>query len=155
MSARDLAAIAELPLRGGGVTIIDAADLPLVEGLRFYRDRHDDPYAYFTLRRPGQKSKSQSLARFLLDAPAGMEVDHINGVRLDNRRSNLRIVTVSQNQLNRHRLNRNNTSGYHGVCPAQGKWRAEIRLNRKKVYLGYFGTPEAAYAARLAAEALL
>jgi len=148
------AATVEIPISGGAVTLIDAADLPLVEGIRLHVDRSDNGYAYFTLRRPGEKPKSQSLARFLMDAPPGMEVDHINGNRLDNRRDNLRVVTPAVNQRNRHRLNKNNTSGYRGVARStHGTWRAEIRVDRRKIHLGYFDSREEAFAARVQAEA--
>lgn len=72
-------------------------------------------------------------------------VDHINRDKLDNRKSNLRYCTLSQNQANRV-APKTNTSGYKGVCyeKRNGKWRAHIRVNGKQRFLGYFDNPEAA-----------
>jgi hypothetical protein len=86
------------------------------------------------------------LHRFILNAPSGVEVDHINGDGLDNRRSNLRLATVSQNQANRKRLNANNTTGYRGVTYNKGnrRWLAQIQHEGIQMHLGYFTTPEEA-----------
>ena len=66
-------------------------------------------------------------------------VDHINHDKSDNRKSNLRIVTSSQNNINRKRLS-SNTSGKTGVFQRgdSGKWRAFINVNKKKINLGTF-----------------
>lgn len=82
------------------------------------------------------------------------EIDHINGDPLDNRLSNLRLATGSENGQNRRR-SRRNTSGIKGVhfFKPSGKWRAAIndRYRRRK-HLGLFDTKEqAAEAYRLAA----
>lgn len=78
------------------------------------------------------------------------ELDHINRVRSDNRLSNLREATRSENVQNRL-MQRNNTSGFSGVSWSKDakRWCAKIKLNRKNMHLGYFHTPEAAYAAYL------
>lgn len=68
------------------------------------------------------------------------EIDHINGVRFDNKWKNLRAATKSQQIGNRHSLNRTNTSGFRGVSPYQGRWKAQLGTK----YLGMFDTPEAA-----------
>ncbi len=76
-------------------------------------------------------------------------VDHINGDPTDNRRSNLRICTVSQNLMNRG-ANSNSKSGFKGVspCHSNGRWRATINIaGSKQKHLGYFDTPEEAHAA--------
>lgn len=80
--------------------------------------------------------------------PIGM-MDHINGNSLDNRWCNLRDVTRVANQLNRHRLQKNNTSGYTGVCLIRlsKPWAATFRGRR----IGQFRTKEEAYAAVLSA----
>lgn len=82
----------------------------------------------------------------------GVMVDHINGNSLDNRKCNLRICTNSQNQHNRGKSKRN-TTGYKGVCldKRRNKYYAQICINRHKINLGYFETPEQAHDAYVAA----
>lgn len=84
------------------------------------------------------------------------DIDHINGVRHDNRIVNLREATKAENGQNicKHR---DNKSGFIGVSwhPATRKWRSRIRTNRKLKSLGLFDTPDAAYSAYLAAKAEL
>ena len=70
-----------------------------------------------------------------------MVVDHINSDSLDNRRSNLRVCTVSQNNMN-SAIGRNNKSGYKGVSwdKTNKKWRAGIKAKGKSVSLGSFNS---------------
>lgn len=66
--------------------------------------------------KPGEHNrKFEQVSRIITNCPDGMVVDHINGDALDNRKSNLRIVTQLQNCQNRPRLNKNNSSGARGV----------------------------------------
>ena len=83
----------------------------------------------------------------------GLCVDHINGVRDDDRWCNLRLATPAQNCRNRG-LCRRNTSGHIGVHPikASGLWGAEISVNGRNVRLGAFECKEEAIAARCKAE---
>lgn len=77
--------------------------------------------------------------RVIMSAPSGMQVDHINGNTLDNRRCNLRICTSAENGRNR-KPRKGGSSGYKGVCwnkPAQ-KWQARIMVGGKSISLGYF-----------------
>ena len=81
------------------------------------------------------------------------QVDHINGVRDDNRWPNLRPATNAENGRNR-RTQTTNTSGVPGVgwYARLGKWQAYIRVNYKHIHLGLFTEFEDAVAARRAAE---
>lgn len=85
--------------------------------------------------------------------PTGIQVDHLNGIRTDNRPQNLRLVTSSGNARNRG-LMKNNTSGYPGVFyNGTGYYRAMIYTDvGKKVYLGQYKTAQEAAVARKAAE---
>jgi hypothetical protein len=78
------------------------------------------------------------------------QIDHINGIRDDNRWINLREATQSQNQHNRE-MCKNNTSGYKGVYwnKKSKKWLVNIWLNRKRVHVGYFDSREDAAKARM------
>lgn len=79
--------------------------------------------------------------------PEGMVIDHINGNGRDNRLSNLRLATPSQNMRNT-KMNRRNRSGYRGVMQAKsGAFIAQIAVNGKQCLIGAFGTAEEAYAA--------
>mgnify|MGYP006131473821 FL=1 len=79
-------------------------------------------------------------------------IDHVNGKPLDNRIENLRDVTQQENNKNA-RKRKDNTSGHVGVCWAKRdeKWRAQIAVDGKREYLGYFNVLEDAVAARQAA----
>jgi hypothetical protein len=87
------------------------------------------------------------LHRVIANAPAGKEVDHINGDTLDNRKCNLRICSRVQNS--RNRKPGPNKTGYKGVFYREDrkKFTAQIRVNYKMYFLGYFDTPEEAYQA--------
>jgi hypothetical protein len=79
-------------------------------------------------------------------------IDHRDGDSTNNRWSNLRRATQSQNNANRRRP-RQNTSGFKGVylCRTSGKWCARVRRNGRAISLGYYSTPQAAHAAYVAA----
>lgn len=93
------------------------------------------------------------LHRLITDAERGYVVDHINHETLDNRKCNLRVVTQTQNNMNR-RLEKRNTSTVTGVSwfKANERWSAYISVNKKRIHLGYFNTLEEAKEARGKAE---
>ena len=86
-----------------------------------------------------KNNKIGMLHRFLMNCPDDMVVDNINHDKLDNRKSNLRICTRQQNNLNIN-VRSNNTSGCTGVSWNKkcSKWRAYIFLNRKQLESGLF-----------------
>ena len=79
--------------------------------------------------------------------PFGLQVDHINGIKDDNRRENLRVVTRSENQHNQRRA-----KGY-SFHKRYNKWRAKIKLNGKEHHIGYYTTEEEARTAYIEAKA--
>lgn len=82
--------------------------------------------------------------------PLGKEVDHIDGDGLNNQRKNLRLVTISENAMNKGQYS-NNKSGYKGVCwnKREKKWSATAKLpNKKQKNLGDFKNIEDAIKAR-------
>ena len=153
----------KLPLRGvrgqGQFTIFDDDDFDLVMQFKWSLSRK----GYAQARVPAKlKSKYNvkgiHLQRLLLwdKAQDGWIVDHINGNKLDNRRENLRLVTMSQSNMNRgliHFERRQSIfSKYKGVWWDRNKWRAAITVAGKKIYLGrFFDENEAALAYNKAA----
>ena len=71
--------------------------------------------------------------------PKGLVVDHINGNTLDNRRSNLRVCTQSQNLMNSKKPS-NNKSGFKGISwhKSSKSWQVYITANKKRIIGGYF-----------------
>lgn len=82
------------------------------------------------------------------------QIDHINGIRDDNRIANLRAVTPGENTQNQRAPRSDNTSGYLGVSfsKAAGKWVAGIGVGRKRIHLGCFECPEEAHLAYVKAK---
>jgi len=76
----------------------------------------------------------------VINIPDGMFCDHINHNGLDNRRANLRPVTLTQNVWNRRKFKKPSRSKYKGVdwSTEMKRWRARIRVNGKRIYLGSF-----------------
>ena len=89
-----------------------------------------------------RKTKPVHMHREIIEAPAGMYVDHINQNGLDNRKANLRLATRFQNARNRPKTSRATSSKYKGVTyrPAQDKWTATIFANGRNLHLGHFRT---------------
>lgn len=96
--------------------------------------------------------KDVMLHRFVLGiTDPNVHIDHINCNKADARKSNLRICNQSQNGINRP-VNKNNLTGYRGVGKNGNGYMARIKKDGKTYYLGWFKTPEEAYAARMKAE---
>lgn len=142
--------VAFVPLTQGYEAVIDAADVPLVQGRRWHvRNVSKVRYAQSsTVARDGGKPRKLHMHRVVLDAPADLEVDHIDGDGLNNRRENLRLATKSQNQANRG-PSAVSTSGLKGVSFHRrvGMWQAFIKARGKVYWLGYHATPEDAHKA--------
>lgn len=102
---------------------------------------------YHVIRFDGHLHYSHRLAWLYVNGEIGLfEIDHIDGDRKNNRISNLRLASTAQNSMNRGEY-KNNTSGLKGVYhdKQRGTWRALIRKDRKRYFLGDFSTPEAAH----------
>lgn len=135
----------EIPLTKGCVALVDDRDNHLAT---FKWHTHENPpgvYARRTIAGRLGRSRIEFMHHAVLGVPSSVQVDHVNGNGLDNRRENLRIASHAQNQANR-RLGKNNTSGFKGVYwhRGHGRWRAAIKVSGRKIVLGHFITPEAA-----------
>jgi hypothetical protein len=106
--------------------------------------RDDNLYAARVIRTPTGRLNTILMHKEILKAPPGLLVDHRNTDSLDNRRSNLRLATHSQNSCNSRRDKSNTYSRYRGVSfsKRKGKWFAAIRVNGRKLWLGYFDNEE-------------
>lgn len=104
-------------------------------------------YAIRTDRTNGKTTvyMHKSIAEIAGISIKGLQVDHIDGDKLDNRRSNLRPATNQQNQANVGPQS-NNTSGYKGVHfhKSSGKYVARIGVSYKRIQLGSYATAEEA-----------
>lgn len=114
--------------------IFDADDYEKVSKYHWYEETNG------YIRSSGKRKEDRfHIHRLIMGFPDGMNIDHINHNTFDNRKSNLRIVTVSQNAMN-HILGARNTSGATGVVwvKSRNNWKAEIKLNGETIYLGSF-----------------
>jgi HNH endonuclease/AP2 domain len=105
------------------------------------------------IRIDGRVYNENQLAWFYMKGRCGKPtIDHRDGDCTNNRWTNLRRATHSQNNANRRRP-RHNTSGYKGVYPGRrpGQWLAQIGWEGRMHYLGTFQTRQAAHAAYVAA----
>lgn len=139
----------EIPLTQGKVAIVDIEDARDVLCYNWcVTKKRCQYYAMTTVRMHDGGQRVMFLHNFILPPPPNLEVDHIDGDGLNNRRDNLRLATHSQNRQN-SKLQSNNTSGYKGVdwYKRDGKWRAKIMVGGRRKTLGVFNTKEEAAAA--------
>ena len=142
----------EIKITQNRVAVIDVEDFNKISRHHWYENKGPrTSYARTTLK--GVNRKGILMHRFILNAPKGMEVDHINGNGLDNRRSNLRLCTSGQNHYNAL-PQKNNTSGCKGVHyhKTRKTWNVAIKVNGKRLHLGCFKDKEDAVNARRKAE---
>jgi hypothetical protein len=103
-----------------------------------------------------RSTKHGMMHRKILNVPKNMECDHINRNRLDNRKSNLRVVTHKENMQNKSTY-KNNSSGYPGIKwnKSLNKWQSQITINKVRKHLGVFANLQDAVIARRLAEQTL
>lgn len=141
----------EIPLTQGQMALIDDEDFELVNQHNWHAAWNEHGKTFYamtnTVRRDGTIT-TEYMHRLILGAKRGQHVDHIHHLTLDNRRSEIRLCNNAQNAHNSG-PKFNNTSGYKGVCwhKHTKKWRARIRVSGKRIFLGYYLTPEAAHSA--------
>jgi len=138
-----------VPHRGGSIlhVIVDAEDYDWASQYNWRIDRHG--YACRMAEIDGEK-RAKRMHRELMAAPDNMRVTHINGNRLDHRRCNLRLMTVSEMRATAA-VRKDAKSGCKGVTQFGTRWRARVGKDGKYYYLGLFATKEEALAARNAA----
>lgn len=128
--------MAHIPLAHGKFIMVDDEDYEWLSQYKWSLNSDNYPSRY-------ENKKFITIHRLIMNPPVNMQVDHVNGNRLDNRRTNLRICTRSQNCVNREASTKG-ISGYRGVTKHKDRWRARIEVNDKKIHLGLFDTKEEA-----------
>lgn len=136
----------EIVLTRGKVAIVDAADYEWLNQWQWHA--RSDGYVWYAARHerlPDGTQVTIRMHRQILGAVPGALVDHCDMNGLNNRRSNLRLASMQENQRNRNAQS-NNTSGYKGVSWHQrhGKWYAHITVDGRRKHLGHFDTAEEA-----------
>lgn len=132
--------------------LIDTDDLPkarrLSVSLALTKKRADSQkmYVHFHKQLGFKKHTKRAFHRYLLDAPDGLVVDHINGNPLDNRRENLRLLTNAENMQNLNGPHRDSQTGIRGVSLDKYGMRYQvfIRIDKVTHYLGLYDTVEEA-----------
>lgn len=134
----------QILLTRGKVAIVDDVDFERLNQWRWYYGSKG--YAVRGIWKNG-KMQTVFMHREITNAPTGIETDHWDTNRLNNRRANLRLATTAQNQCNRG-ANSNNTSGHKGVYWNKQieRWVARIKVGYKSHYLGCFRVLEDAVA---------
>ena len=141
-------AFRRIPLSQGKYAIVDPDDFQRLNSRKWYVSKRGN--TYYAIRgqwSPALKKRlTISMHREVLRVPEGLYVDHINHHGWDNRKANLRPATPADNARNARYPKTNTTSKYRGVWynKQTRKWRATIRVNRKRKQLGYYDSEEAA-----------
>jgi hypothetical protein len=139
----------EIKLKCGGVAIVDDEDYERISQYKWY-ELYTEGHRYAGCTSPNASGYGR-MHRMVLEISDERIVDHVDGDGWNNRKSNLRIATPSQNMANSKRP-RDNTSGVKGVWQLPNdKWSAKICVNYKQIHLGVFDTRDAAAAAYIKA----
>lgn len=101
------------------------------------------PDGYLLTSDPKNRQTGIYMHRMIMSCPPDMQVDHINGNKLDNRRCNLRICTKRQNLCNADAAKARRKGKWKGYTQREnGKYAARIKAEGKNIYLGEFLTEE-------------
>jgi len=120
----------EITLTKNATAQIDASDFEMLSRHSW----HLTSGGYAASRDTRNNNQHIYMHRLIMNAPSSLQVDHINGNRTDNRRSNLRLCTETQNSANRGKQVNGVSSRYKGVSLdiSKGKWIAQITANGMK-----------------------
>lgn len=123
----------------GKYALISDEDFKKVSHYKWYLQKRGRPVTFLS-------GRTIPLHKLIINPPANLEVDHINRNQLDNTRENLRVCTRGENMRNRGGWGK---SEYKGVYKEVQRnlikpWSSQIRINGKKIKLGYFKTSEEA-----------
>ena len=131
---------------GKYVALVDDSDYDYLMQWKWFAKttKSDDKtynYAICNFIKDG-KWTSSIMHRMIMNPNKGDQIDHIDHNGLNNQKSNLRICTHSQNQMNRYG---SSSTGYKGVYKSRhGNYFASIQYDNKRISLGTYKTPEEA-----------
>jgi hypothetical protein len=131
-----------IPLTQNKYAIVDPEDYEKLAKYRWHINRGRGTFyaARCQWDRKEQKTKSIKMHREIMKIEDGLYVDHINGNGLDNRKANLRAVTIMENSWNMKKVRRKCWSRYKGVTwnSRRRKWIAQAMAGGEVNYLGGF-----------------
>jgi len=129
-----------IPLTQNQVALVDDSDFDDLNRVKWFAVKSRN--TYYAMRKClfGGERHNMQMHRQITSTPCGLQTDHRNGNGLDNRRSNLRICTHSENCQNRRCDPKKFSSCFKGVHwhKRDRKWYTKIRQNGKQVHLGSF-----------------
>ena len=125
----------KIPLSKSKFALVDQRDVNNLLAMGKWT-LHSEGYAY-RWDRSSKPNKCLLMHRVIMDTPKGMDTDHINGNKLDNRRHNLRIVSRSANSLNRKTMGIEESRHWSGYI-------VRIIADGTRVYVGRFKNKEEA-----------
>jgi hypothetical protein len=141
-------------LKKGFEAMIDVADIQLVRHRIWRLSINKKCNTYYAASGQSVSGDFVTLHRFLLQPPRSLHVDHKDGNGLNNRRTNIRLATGTQNNANMA-VSRRNKLGIKGVEARGSLYRATVCTKGKMIRLGLFQTPEEASAAYYSAAKML
>lgn len=132
----------KLPLSQGKFALVDDEDFEWLNQWKWCAAK-SKKFVYAVRK---VKKKMLYLHRFITSAPKGKVVDHLNHDTLDNRRTNLRVCSYRENNLNLKELDAKNKSGVSGVqwLKQSKKWGAFMNSRGKTLCIGKFDSLEEA-----------
>jgi len=142
-------AFRKIPLTQGKYTVVDVEDYEQLARYKWYALRVERLcYAVRQYRSKQNRSRYESVKmhQVIMGSAEGKVIDHINHNGLDNRRANLRFVTMQQNSWNKRKNRGNYSSRYKGVAwsKSRKKWRTRITCNNRVKFIGHFDDEKAA-----------
>lgn len=140
----------EIQLTQNQVALVDDEDYDYLNQWKWYASYSKDINNYYAARNTIVENSHKTILmhRVIMNPQKERLIDHIDHNTLNNQKSNLRIVTHSQNNQNQ-RMQKGKSSKYKGVHwnKEKQKWQARIKINYKIKHLGYFETEDDAYKA--------
>lgn len=118
----------------GKSVLVDDEDYPIL--IRYRWNLDTDGYAISV----GYRYK---MHRLIMGVSPSKIIDHVNGIKIDNQKNNLRVVSAWQNCCNsKHKTGSSNYRGVNKANSKKERWEACISSNNKQIHLGTFATPE-------------